>query len=385
MQNFINFIKYNNAFTFIAALLFIATASTFAASPELRGDAIKAVISQKQKVLSLDNTKLIAQDFGKFDSKLQIKEIKEDSENYYVKYGFKTFVIRDYIWQEDDAEKTLSVSKSFLANKDLGLYTAQELGEVVDFNLSYLKESREIEKNKGETNKVVAIEYGGLIGKFLDSKEKEFPGYQPVVEEKKIPALASENSSINATTNQNPSVIEPQSAAIAGAAAIIPEAVVIPDKETLRQMVQEAVREILENKTNAISSSSSSSSEVILSGSSSSLPAGQAGSTSSSSSSVAGASSSLSSFPVESFGAASSATSEVSSLSSSSASSEMASSSSDSFSSSSASSSSLPAEASLSSAESNQSSSQESSGNYSEVSSSGSLPAEEADSSEPAP
>ena len=76
MQNFINFIKYNNAFTFIAALLFIATASTFAASPELRGDAIKAVISQKQKVLSLDNTKLIAQDFGKFDSKLQIKEIK---------------------------------------------------------------------------------------------------------------------------------------------------------------------------------------------------------------------------------------------------------------------------------------------------------------------
>ena len=378
MQNFINFIKYNNAFTFIAALLFIATASTFAASPELRGDAINVVISQKQKILSLDNTKLIAQDFGKFDSKLQIREIKEDSENYYVKYSFRTFVIRDYVWQEDDAEKILSVSKSFLANRDLGLYTAQELGEVVDYNLSYLKETQEIEKKRGETNKVVAIEYGGLIGKFLDPKEKEFPGYQPVVEEKKIPALASENSSINATTNQNPSVIEPQSAAIAGAAAVIPEAVVIPDKETLRQMVQEAVREILENKTNAISSSGSSSSEAILS-------SGSSSSTASSSPSVADASSSLSSFPVESFGAASSATSEVSSLSSSSASSEMASSSSDSFSSSSASSSSLPAEASLSSAESNQSSSQESSGNYSEVSSSGSLPAEEADSSEPAP
>ena len=69
MQNFINFIKYNNAFTFIAALLFIATASTFAASPELRKDATEAIISQKQTILSLDNTKLLAQEFGKFDSK----------------------------------------------------------------------------------------------------------------------------------------------------------------------------------------------------------------------------------------------------------------------------------------------------------------------------
>ena len=373
MKNLINFIKYNNAFTFIAAFLFIATTSTFAASPELRKDAIEAIISQKQKILSLDNTKLLAQDFGEFDSKLQIKEIKEDSENYYVKYNFRTFVIRDYIWQEDDAEKILSISKSFLANKDLGLYTAQELGEVVDYNLSYLKETQEIEKKRGETNKVVATEYGGLIGKFLNSKEKEFPGYQPVVEEKKIPALSSENSSINVTTNQTPPVITPQSAATVGAVVVIPDAVVVTDKEMLRQMVQEAVREILENKINAISSSSlsnsssfssslgsfssvlfssssSSSSEAILSSSSSSLPAarlpdgqGQASSTASSSSVATDISSSTSS--------------------------EQDSSSSDSFSSTSTSNSSLPAEAILSSAESSQSSNQESPSNSSESSS----------------
>lgn len=349
MKNFINFIKYNNAFTFIVVLSFIAMSSTFAASPELRKDVAEAIISQKEKVLSLDNSKLLAQDFEKFDFKLQIKEIKENSENYYVKYSFRTFVIKDYVWQEDDAEKILSVSKSFLANKDLGLYTAQELGEVVDYNLSYLKETQEIEKKKGETNKVIAIEYGGLIGRFFDPEEKEFPGYQPVVEEKKIPALSSENSSINTATNQTSSVITPQSAA--DAIDVISEVVVIPDKETLRQMVQEAVREILENKTNAISSSSSNSSEEILSSSSSSLPAGQAGSTASSSSSAADAPSS-------------------------SISSETASSSSDSFSSTSTSNSNLPAEASLSSAESSlptgqagQSSSQESSSDSSESSS----------------
>lgn len=350
MQNFINFIKYNNAFTFIAILLFIATASTFAASPELREDAIKAVISQKQEVLSLDNTKLLAQDFGKFDSKLQIKEIKEDSENYYVKYGFKTFVIRDYIWQEDGAEKTLSVSRSFLVNKDLGLYTAQELGEVVDYNLSYLKEAQEIEKKKGETNKVIAVEYGGLIGKFLNSKEKEFSDYQPVVEDKKTFVLSVENPSVNVTASQTPSATTPQSAT----------AVVIPDKEMIRQMVQEAIREILENKTNATSSSSSSSLEAVLSSSSSSL-------TAISSSSVADTSSSLSLSPAESTGAESSAVTEASSLSSSSAISETASSSSDSFSSTSASSSSLPTEASLSLEESNQSSSQEPPSDSSEV------------------
>lgn len=366
MQNIINFIKYNNAFTFMVGLLFIATASTFAASPELRKEAIEAVISQKQTVLSLDNTKLLAQDFGKFDSKLQIKEIKEDNENFYVKYGFRTFVIRDYIWQEDDTEKTLSVSKSFLANRDLGLYTAQELGEVVDYNLSYLKEAREIEKNKGETNKVVAIEYGGLIGKFLDSKEKEFSGYQPIVEEKKIPVPvpvpSPENPFVNATTNQTPSATTPQS---------VVDVVVIPDKEMVRQMVQEAIREILENKTNAINSSSSNSSEAVLSSSSSI-------STASSSSSAADTSSSLSSSSIESFEATSSSTSEVSSLSSSSASSEITSSSSDSSSAESSSSSS--SEASMSSLSSGSASSETASSSSAATDSSSSgLPAEATD------
>ena len=52
---------------------------------------------------------------------------------------------------------------------------------MIDQQVSYLKEVQGKEKKSGVTQKVVAVEYSGLVGQFLSTDEKTFDGYTPVV------------------------------------------------------------------------------------------------------------------------------------------------------------------------------------------------------------
>jgi hypothetical protein len=176
-KKIINFIKYNNAFSIGFTIIFVGLGTAFAASPEMRD----YVVSSEEVVRSIDNSFMISTDLDNFDFGLKIETIQEDGQNYYILYNYKSLEIIDYVWQEVQKENNLVVSKEGLMGRDLGLYVADQLGEVINYEQSYLREVKDIEQKNGLTQKIVATQYDGLVGRFLDTKEKTFPGYQPVV------------------------------------------------------------------------------------------------------------------------------------------------------------------------------------------------------------
>jgi hypothetical protein len=178
-QKILNFIKYNNAFSIILGVIFLGGSVTFAASPTAR----ESVYSSKETVVSVDNTLIVGTDLSNFNFNLRINSVTEDSKNYYAAYSYQTLAIENDVWQIKQADKVLIVSKEYLDGRDLGLYIAKELGDSVNYELSYLKRTQELEKGKGETQKIVATQYSGLIGKMLNPKEEVIEGYSPVVVE----------------------------------------------------------------------------------------------------------------------------------------------------------------------------------------------------------
>ena len=180
MKPFFTFLTYHNAVPIAFGVLFLSVGGALAASPELRSGVAGAVLSTTETVRSADNSYIAAVDLNTFEPKIQITAVTEDEENYYVAYALSTIDIADYVWKEVTKETTLKVAKADLGEKDLGLYVTEELREVADSQLAYLKEVQRIERSRGVSQKVVETAYSGLVGKFLDPKEEVLPGYIPV-------------------------------------------------------------------------------------------------------------------------------------------------------------------------------------------------------------
>ena len=187
-QKILNFIKYNNAFTIIFSIILFGFGISFAASPDVRD----SIYASTESVISVDNKMIVSADLNNFNFNLRISSITEDKKNYYAAYSYQTLTIEDDIWQNKEIEKTLTINKETLDGKDLGLYVAKELGENINYELSYLQRVQKLEKEKGESQKIVAIQYSGLVGKLLNPKEKVIEGYNPVIPEvvPEIPATA---------------------------------------------------------------------------------------------------------------------------------------------------------------------------------------------------
>ncbi|MCU0652821.1 MAG: hypothetical protein MUD10_01005 [Candidatus Pacebacteria bacterium] len=181
MNSIIRFVRYNNAVPVAISLAVFLAAGAFAASPEIREGLKDGMISEKETIRSADNSRLLAVDIADFDFKLKISNITEDDLNYYIDYYFNTFMLQDHVWQIGAKTEVLKIEKSVLAGRDLGVYVAEELKELIDYERSYLADTQSLEKEKGITQKTATITYSGLIGKFLDPEEKVFSGYQQVV------------------------------------------------------------------------------------------------------------------------------------------------------------------------------------------------------------
>lgn len=176
-QKVIRFIKYHNAFTIGLILIFVFGASVLAS------DSVRETVLGKTMVerRGIDNSALLATDLDNFDFGVTITGVSEDNQNYYVNYTYKTLDIVDGVWQEISRSETLTVSKTGLRGRDLGLYVAEELGEIIDSELAYLKEVQTAEEEKGQTFVQETTKYTGLIGMVLNPVTKELPGYEPVV------------------------------------------------------------------------------------------------------------------------------------------------------------------------------------------------------------
>jgi len=189
MNRIINFIKYHNAFVIGLGVVLLITASVLAASENARNVVIGKKIVEIQGV---DNSQLLSADLDNFDFNLQIINVNEDEDNYYVDYKFNTLALKDNVWQKVTKTKRLTVSKQVLGNRDLGLYLQEELGEVIDYELAYLKKAQAIERSKGRTTLTASVKYTGLIGLVLDVKNKILPSYEPVVQEELPPQITGE-------------------------------------------------------------------------------------------------------------------------------------------------------------------------------------------------
>lgn len=182
LQKIINFIKYHNAFTIGLILVFVASGVILASDTVREATIGKTVVEQQ----GIDNSALLTADLGDFDFSMQINGVLEDNENYYVSYTYQSLAIVDNVWQLVTREGTLTVSKIALGDRDLGLYVAEELGEIVDSELAYLAEVQTAEEQKGQTFVQETTKYTGLIGMILNPATKELPGYEPVVKPPEI-------------------------------------------------------------------------------------------------------------------------------------------------------------------------------------------------------
>ena len=172
LKKITNFIKYHNAFVIIITLVFAASFSALATSEDLRDKALGKKIITKS---GIDNSMLLAADLENFDLEMKILDVGEDEDNYYLVYQFQTLGIQENVWQIILRQKELEISKKALAGQDLGLYAAEELGEVIDYELAYLKEVQENENKKGDDRIVQETKYEGLLGLIISTKTKELP------------------------------------------------------------------------------------------------------------------------------------------------------------------------------------------------------------------
>ena len=315
MEKIIHFIKYNNAFTIIFALVLFSTAGAFA-NEKVRDTVIGQTIIIKK---GTDNTQIISANLDDFDMGLKINSVKEDAQFYYVNFDYNAIDAKDGVWQTVKKEKNLNVSKSRLGDMDLGLYLTEELKQLTGREMAYMKEVQSIEKNKGAQKQVESVEYTGLKGLVFNNETKEIIGYEPIKEEDeedKTTVIDAAALTIKAVDNKEESEKDgkEESEKVVQQITVVKEMV---SKEIIMEMVKEALAQ--EQGSGASSSSLSSSSGETIFGSSSSISISSSSSSSaeSSSSSVAGSSSSsIFSEPTSDVGLASSS-SELSSSSSS--------------------------------------------------------------------
>jgi hypothetical protein len=179
MKKFIEFISYHNAVPIALGILFLGSGAAFAASPDVQ----QAVYASAQVVQSIDNTRIVSADIDAYPFTVQVTGVTEDDTSYYVEYTLQTIKLEGGVWQDFTKGMTLTVAKSLLEGKDLGIYATKELAEVRDSERARLKETQQIEQSIGVSQKVVATVYSGLIGALLDPDTETFPAYTPVIPE----------------------------------------------------------------------------------------------------------------------------------------------------------------------------------------------------------
>src|SRR6185295_3649534 len=176
---FLNFLTYNNAVPIMMGIVFLGAGGALAATPAVQ----QSVFSSTETLQSIDNTRIINIDLDSYPLSVQVTAVTEDADNYYVDYTMNTIDIQDDVWQDVAKRATMTVAKAQLKNEDLGLFTSEKLSQIRAQEIDRLKRTQVIEKQNGESQKVVATAYSGLVGKFLSPTEETFPGYTPVVTE----------------------------------------------------------------------------------------------------------------------------------------------------------------------------------------------------------
>jgi len=169
-----NFIKYNNTIPIVLGILVLSTSGALAASPAVRD----SVFSSTQSVTSIDNSYLLSVNLDSFPFSITVTNVKEDTDSYYVSYTLHTIDLVNSVWQPTDKPLVLEVDKDALKGDTLGIYVSEQLAQVKDNEKARFTIAQDAERKKGQSQKVVATEYHGLVGSFLGSHDEAIPGYE---------------------------------------------------------------------------------------------------------------------------------------------------------------------------------------------------------------
>lgn len=196
-MSMLKFLQYHNAVPVAISIMLLGGGTIFAATnPE-------TIYGVSQTVVSVDNTYIAGKNLDAWTPRVSITGVTEDDEYYYVAYRFSTVQLKAYVWQDAADERVMKVSKADLGPyRDLGLYVTEQLKQVIDREMAYLREVQEIER-KQISLKTVATAYTGLVGRMLDETTETLPGYQPVVEAPPEPP-ARDPATIAVNTNPAP-------------------------------------------------------------------------------------------------------------------------------------------------------------------------------------
>ena len=169
MRSIIDFIKYNNAFPVILAVVLLGTGAAFAASPKLR-EAVLSVDTAVMQPFSpppiADTSVLSKENFSSYDISVRIDMLKETTDAFAVKYSYNTYDIVEGVWQETRKTRHMDVSKALLGKRKLTDYLSEQIGQVVQRELAYLDEVQRMASGEN-TKKQRISKYAGLVGKEL--------------------------------------------------------------------------------------------------------------------------------------------------------------------------------------------------------------------------
>mgnify|MGYP006053827675 FL=1 len=156
-------------------------------------------MNSQTTIQSIDNSYLLNTEISDATVEIVVGSVTENGQTYFVEYQMSTIGIKDGVWQPVTVTKTLEVLKEIVLNRDLGLYSSEELSEVHAYEVTRLKKNQEEARSSGITPKVVATEYSGLVGRFLDSEQEVFPGYDPLIPlPKSVPLTSAERAAYEA-------------------------------------------------------------------------------------------------------------------------------------------------------------------------------------------
>jgi hypothetical protein len=186
MRSVIDFLKYNNLVPVIVGAVLLGAGAVIAASnPTVRQAVFPAAVPPREETVvpaPTDAVELMAVNLKIFDPQVRIRSVREDEEAYLVEYAYRTYEVAAGKWHLLPKSGKLAIPKAQLGDRDLGLSVAEEIGEVVSRELTYLSEVQKAEKAKlAAARSNDSTEYAGLVGRRFDAKKQEIAGYEPVV------------------------------------------------------------------------------------------------------------------------------------------------------------------------------------------------------------
>ncbi len=169
MRSIIDFIKYNNAFPVILAVVLLGTGAAFASSPKLREAVLPGDTAIPQPFIApkaADTANLLKVDVDEYDISVRIDRITETKEMFAVEYSYNTYDIVGGIWQETRKARRMEIQKALLGKRKLTEYLSEQIGQIVHQELAYLDEVRMAAMGEDAAKPRIS-KYAELVGKEL--------------------------------------------------------------------------------------------------------------------------------------------------------------------------------------------------------------------------